>query len=364
MKVSVLLCTARDDYSLVDLPQVHLFEPTVRSLQAQAFRDFELVVVDGLQDQRRSILRNAGFPVKHVPPKYSPYSQRGMWAVCNAVNTGLAHAKGELIVKVDDASEFDPDYLQRIWNWHTTGLFPLTLIRYLRGGGIARYDDAARRYYCARMRESRAEGDEEAMKGKQKALDTIYPEGSAIEDTRLRYMKERFVVAPWNWVYGYVAAPLKVFLELNGYDEAFDGKKSLEDVDLGIRAHNAGYGDKFILEKGLWARENLHTGTSERVVWDKGKPVVCNYAILKLHEAQGTVRANTRRFTSKDLKRLMKESQTSPCSHSKGSDYDLGEGFRYWSENIPVFDLKALQEECSSSLGLLTDSEKVVGAAI
>ncbi|MDG6925597.1 MAG: glycosyltransferase [Nitrososphaerota archaeon] len=345
MKVSVVLCTARDDHCLVDLPDVHLFTPTVVSLQKQTFRDFELIVVDALQSQREGFFRNVGFPVKHIPPKASPFASNGMWAVCNAMNTALLHAEGELIVKVDDASQFAPGYLQRIWNWYSIGLFPLSLVRYRRGGATVRFDDSARSYYLSQMGNAAEAEYGNLAKEKLDTLETLYGKGNAIDDSRLPYMKESFAVAPWNWVYGYVAAPLELFLDLNGYDEAFDGKKSLEDVDLGLRAYNMGHKDSFILEKGLWAEENFHSLVSERVVWSRARPAMCNYAILRLHENQKVTRANTRRFTSQELSFLKKESQKTPCSHSGGADYDLGEAFRFWAENVPVFDLKTMRRE-------------------
>lgn len=342
VRISVVLCTARDDYSLVDLPDVHLFEPTVKSLQKQRFRDFELIVVDGLYHERRGFFKNVGFSVKHLPPKYSPYLERGYWSVCNFFNTGLIHAEGELVVRIDDASEFDENYLQKIWEWYERGLWALSLVVYYRGGKIARYDDLYRQYYIEMYR-AYGEMDVDSYEGLEKKLailDKMFKKGEAIKDSRLPLMEDDVIIAPWSWVYGYVAAPLKVFLEVNGYDEAFDMKKSLEDPDLGLRIELAGYRSRFVLDKSLWVIENLHGPPSEKVIWNRGKPPACNYAILRLHQVKGIWRVNERRFTEEELRFIREETVREPCSHHNGAEYDLDEGFRFWAENIPVFDLR------------------------
>lgn len=342
-RMSIILTTVRDDFSLVDLPHVHIFQPTVESLQKQTFKDFELIVVDGLQRERDGYFQDVGFAVRHVLPKPSPYAKRGQWAVCNSFNTGLLHARGELVVRLDDACQFDAKYLERLWCWHTLGYFPLSLTLYHKGGRIARYDGAARNHF---MEQAAARGETpDDIARKIEHTDALYRKHQAIEDTRLSAMTGDIQIAPWNWVYGYVALPLKILLAVNGYDEAFDGKKSLEDVDLALRVSSLGYPNKFVLDKGLRVVENFHRDASSRVMWDTERPAACNYAILKLHERQRTVEANRRRFTPEELRQIAEETRQAPCSHCGGSDYALDEGFSWWADRVPTFDLVEMRRQ-------------------
>lgn len=342
-KISVILASARDDFSLIDLPTTHLFQPTVESLQKQIFRDWELVVVDGLHSQRKGFFDGVGFPVKHLPPKNSPYLEKGYWAICDFLNTAVIHAEGELIVKIDDACEFSEDYLQRIWDWHTVGAYPLSLVNYYRGGEVARYDELTRQYLetIARTGSPLLEGDPTR---RMEILDRMYKAGQAIEDSRLKLMKSEVVKAPWTWAYGYVAVPLDVILDLNGWDESFDQSKSLDDVDFGLRVSLSGR-ERFVIDNMLWAVENFHGPVSEKVVWNRGRPAKCNHSIMRLHQKSRIFRVNTREFTQEELEFIRKETRRAPCSHVRGADYGTNETFDWWASQVPEFDLKKMREE-------------------
>jgi len=151
--ISCILCTAREDYPILGLPKVHVFEPTIRSLIKQSFKDFELIIVDALYDKRSNHdFSKLPFPVKHVPPhpNHSFWLKRGLWNVAGMLNTALLHAlwnvagmlntallhaEGDLIVRLDDCCEIpDPDYLKKFWEYYESGLFALAMhVRYHAG---------------------------------------------------------------------------------------------------------------------------------------------------------------------------------------------------------------------------------------
>lgn len=353
VKLSIILATAREDFSMINLPQTHLFHPTISSLQKQTFRDFEFILIDGLFEQRRDyfIENPTDFPVIHIPPKPSPYLARGQWSVCDFLNTGLIVASGKYVLRLDDTDEFDADFLQNNINYLDVGYFPLTMEIYYRGGKTASYDALTRKYYAEQATSQGQMLLEGSVERKLAVMDKLYAEGAAIQDSRFGIMGESYVMAAsWEQVYGNMAIPLEIMLQVNGYDEAFDGKKSLEDPDLGLRVVNLMGKSKFILDKRLTVIEHFHGSASPHVIWNPSKPACCNYAILKLHERNHTIRGNERKFTEGELQEIKTETVKSPCSHVEGRDYDTDDGFQFWSQNIPIFDLREFRYGISGSV--------------
>lgn len=325
-KISIVLPTARESHPLFDLPNDHIFDRTLESLRSQTFKDFELIVVDALIDEERTNRTKAyagSFPIVHIPPKANPWHERGLWAVASQFNTGLRYARGPLVVTIGDCSELPPHLLQRFWDLYEEGFLSQAIIRYYRGGQPLIGADA-KPVLDSRTDQVIAAGE----------LDASLP----------------------NWWYGYGAAPLEAYLTVNGFDEAFDGTKSLEDCDLGSRFAMAGY-TKLRLAHDLWAIEHAHGPISPRicrpytfrdpppsgnVIVQPGsaKAMKCNYAIYRYNQTTHRVRANTGPLPKDALDFIRTMSRSSECSHVNGEDYDLGEGFDWWAANVPSFDLR------------------------
>lgn len=338
MKISVIMPTARDSFGSAHYKssETHLFEPTVNSLQRQNFKDFEFIVCDLLHPYRKDYFenKNLDFPVKHVPVKPNPWKKKGLWQVCAQLNTCLTFAEGELIVRIDDCCEFNPDYLEKIWSWYRRGKWSLSLfIRYLKGKPCARQDYIKLLPHGGKTPED--------MKRTKEAVLKFFNKGDTIKDTRFKFVEEGsgIYAAPPGWVYGYFSAPLEALLRVNGFDERFDGSKSLEDCDIGIRLGMAGYKAKFILVKNLVVIEHEHGSCSRKVLFGKGKPPKCNHALMLLNQKNNWWRANIHRLSEEQLNFVKEESSRKPCSHVSGRDYDFGDVFTYWSTHQPIFDL-------------------------
>jgi len=342
MDISVIMPTARQDYSITGQPEVHFLAPTIKSLSDQTFKDFEFILVDALHGQIEPYdFSKLSFPIKYVPvhPNHRFWLDRKRWSVCASLNTGIIHAEGELIVRIDDCSEFDPDFLQRFWDGYQSGYFPLAMhIRYL-GGKPAKFNtEYSKEGYEATHSESFEKGE------KLKILKRLYGEEGLIRDTRYRVVKARGgrMIAQNNWYYGYSSASLEALLKINGYDELFDGDKSLEDTDAGSRLTMAGYEGKFLLDVEHQVIEHEHTPIQKSLVTGGTKPIKCNYAIYLLNKRKRRWKANSDNLTDDDLKFIVEESLKPPCSPRPDyyEDDCKGDLFKLWVSNQPKFDLR------------------------
>jgi len=341
--ISCILVTARESYPIIGLPDVHVFEPTFRSLERQSFRDFELIVVDALYPKRKEWVEKHewSFPVKYVPPhsNHRFWLDRGLWNVSGMLNTALLYAEGDLIVRLDDCCEIpDKDYLGKFWEYYESGLFAMAMhVRYLKGKPARVDENYLREGYEARYAVMPKE--DRAM-----LLKRLYGEQGIVRDTRWPTVeKHGRMIAPPEWGYGYTSYSLDAILRVNGYNELFDGCKGQEDQDLTIRMHMAGYKDMFILDKDLWVIEHEHYPC---VV--KSPPAFkCNYALIQYERAKGLYRANDWILTRENCD-WIRENICSTCPNLrrcvnetlKGAFYVDNELFNLWLNHQSIFDLR------------------------
>lgn len=231
-KISVLLCTVRDEQGAYTAhPEWGCVEKVLRDLDKQTFRDFEVVIVDGVTSRcPKRTQYNLGFNgtpgprVKHLPPtQRSPWVRGKHVAICAYRNTGIAAATGELIVNLDDCCELPPEFLRAFWHcWsnHRT---------------------------CLAMR---------------------WPENG---DTRAQG-----VVTQPGMVYGFGSYPLRAALQLNGYNEAFDGGQGLEDGEWSTRLFR--HGVRMMLAAIPGFRLHDQSGHSTEAIGTRPIVKCCNQA--------------------------------------------------------------------------------------
>ena len=228
MNVSVVLTTAR--WGGLDV----LFH----SMQQQLMSDFEVILVDEFWEQRHvwasRYFSEARFAFVHVPPrrKCSYYD--------NALgfNTGIALAKGELVVFLVDYTWVPPEYLQTHWDFYKANpgwslscyldRYPLPAQKMRRG----LEDDCLLTAFEIEFTADAAEGffsTNEPIYRERRGLVGIPKEGGLVE-------------MPGDVVYLLgESVPLAVLRELNGLDERYDGGYGSNDVDLGTRANHIGW---------------------------------------------------------------------------------------------------------------------------
>lgn len=259
VSVSVVMITVRPDHPYVGKPDWFIFDPLLKSLEAQTCRDFELIVVDHLLQSRPDSLKGShGFPVRHIRPKTSIWDELRYPALSNAYNTGLMAAEGELVCIIGDCCELCPDYVRICWDRYKKGELANAIVKF-----------------------TYQRNDPKRMWG---PLDAEH-------------------------AYGYQCYSRDVLRATNGFDEMFDGAKGHEDTELGVRMGRAGF--RMSIPMNLYAVEHEHVPpydtnrkpcvpgapyTDQRVNYLNGMEAKDNGLFLQTCKLLTRVRANDGKF--------------------------------------------------------------------
>ncbi len=316
MKISLVMATARASYP-VEKKGPHIFEIILKSLESQTFTDFEFIIVDSLYNKRKDFFQHKhySFPVKHIEPRPNIWLSKGMWALCSARNQGIIHSDGELVVFIDDVFGFGPDWLELYWNYYEKdGLFAQALADFYTPEG-----------------EKLIRGGEWVRDSRWKFVD----EGSAY----LMKYGDAYIHNVGSWFYGAGAsASMEMLLRVNGFDENFDGTKSLEDCDLGNRL--AMLGCQFVFDKRLKINGYPHD-REIRISETKNYEDLnfkSNYSLYQVNRDRPRIIVNKDLLTEEEIKFVREDS-------AKWSVTIIDELFELWVDNQPIFDLWDLKEE-------------------
>lgn len=345
-KVSVLIYTARGDYPFVN-PDWHCFDPVVKTLAAQTMMDFELVLVDMHWESRSDYFKKnpQPFPVKHVPSSPNFWQMRERTGLCAQINRGFAWADGELIWTGGENNLFPPTHIERAWGIHRGGTIPVAWY------AICGQETGEPHRDCP------AEFDLLGYTHRH-VQDMDHRAKRFVEDPTLR-------ISPCHHqnYFGYSSVPTDTAVELNGYDELFDGQWGLFDCDFGSRLNLAGKQmtlahDLFVVEPPVAPGPYVGIGHQEAFK--------CHYAIY-LHN-----RATRRKVNAPlapgyvdDVKKIACYGECSIKDRCRAGALDgdlkdrdrVGESLYYpfcegknkqmaedWFSNPPVRDLRAERE--------------------
>jgi len=262
--VSVNMCTIRP------VPRWRLM---LDSMEQQTFKDFEYIVVDGLYDKRKDemqkLFRDYSFPIVYLKDKPWFHSEEEKLGtrpgLSSARNTGVIHARGELMAWHDDNTWLPPDWLSRhvqAFNLGFDGTAGLAHGTYTPGS-LEKY--LAERYPSYVFEKKKIEGD---RCGSCQTLDQPCTHMEELGDVKL--MKdyrgdydgnqfaivdkstgkiiETYNVLPLGWLYGSnMSIRTEYLLKINGFPEEFCGQMGSEDCFTTVCLQRAGA--KLLLDK-------------------------------------------------------------------------------------------------------------------
>ena len=291
IKISVVCTTFRPGY--IDI--------IAQSFATQTFSqdEWELILVDDFCEVRhKAVLEYLAGKIKnfkHIPPREKKEYSAG----CMTVNTGIAHCRGELVYFSNNYLYPMPRCLERHWEIYTK-YGPKVIIHGPLIDGIVASGRSVWRGMPAQPQEM-IEGNRMvtilsfcppipwSLKG---GFDQMVPENfisvfkepfippqflSLLPDWRLGATLGQFIdtdlyengsIHPWSWWWAgrNTSAPLEMLLEVNGFDESFDGGAGGGDGNIGYRLMHLGGGD-------VWREDAVErTARTSRYLVDAQEP--------------------------------------------------------------------------------------------
>jgi hypothetical protein len=263
--LSVIYISCRDERPFANHPEWNQWEVLGRSLKAQTYRDWELVAVTPHIGHAATTFSGYVGGGTITPPRDTPWRRARTFCAASAINTGLIYARGDFCVVLGDCCEFEPDLLERISQYVARGLGTAIMVAGklvdMRVGWFAEHQSGG----VVHM----------ARHGGQP-----FPQGL-------------------------IAFPLEAALEVNGYDEHFDGGRGLEDVDFSLRLQQAGV--SFVMDERCVVKMHPHLWAVDPAIIDEKEQVVrcCNPTWALARERRSPV-ANVVPYTQEQINRVLR----------------------------------------------------------
>jgi len=277
-RISVLVYTARNDRPFLDREDLHCFDLVAATLAQQTFTDFELVLIDALWEKRGDWFKEHPQPyrVKHIPASPNFWHKMGRTGIVAQLNRGIAWCDGELIFVGAESCIWPAHFMHLAWELYERGQI-----------GVAWYPVLS------------PTPVEHHSWHPVVPLDTMGYRGENVLDCDHR--AQRFVDNPslvttpchHQHYFAYAALPTELALELNGFDEAFDGDLHLLDVDMGSRIELSGRGGAMVMHRDLWCAEPKVDAQWKSGI-TRGRLIKCGYALWWFNRLQHRVVANTK----------------------------------------------------------------------
>lgn len=265
-KISVLVIIYRPGY----------IDSMTEALRNQTFKDFEWILVDDLWEQRKEIIKEyvgGSLNLKHIPPReIKPYA-----TTCLAGNTGFIHAEGKLIYIMPDYIYPHPRVLERHWEIYSkygpkvtisgplidaivasgrsvwAGASPMTVEIKNDEGEIVTYPEYTPPISFPLKDNFEEPTPENLISIFKEPFKPTWPE-TVLPDWRLGHISKVSIEKNLcendnpDWFWGRNdSAPLEALLDINGLDEAFDGRRGGADADLGARLMK--YGCRLLVDR-------------------------------------------------------------------------------------------------------------------
>jgi len=220
--------------------------------------EWELILVDGYWVERKHLLTNLPFNVKHI----KEHKQIPIYSNSTGFNSGLLLAEGELVTFLIDYCWIYPGYLEAHWNWYQK----------YKTHSMSGYMD---RYTPPRLADDSKNFNYNRMWAVFKDEFTADYADIFFANTPHEYCERKggqrglelapgVYEMPGQLVYMIGdSIPYSVIKELNGWDELYNGGYGCNDIDIGVRANMLGW--KFGLNPASIIQK-LGTPTSSQVL--------------------------------------------------------------------------------------------------
>lgn len=206
-KVSVVMPTAR--YGGLDVLE--------HSLRHQTFTDFEVLVVDELH--RKEIIEQLGWIYVEPPPK-----KPGMWWNLDAsLNKMIRQTKGDLIVQINDYVYAPPDGLQKFVDRHNQE--PKAFVSGVSDQFLSPIPDDPKGLYSVWNEWPGIPSGEKVFSDPRKASNYT----------------GFYLTIPLLWEGNWGMYPRQAWVDVGGYDEAFDQGWGADNSEFTERATLNGY---------------------------------------------------------------------------------------------------------------------------
>jgi len=254
-------------------------------------------------------------------------------------------ADSELICTFGDCCEPIPEYLERMWVWYQKGFWAMGLVIYKKDNKLFLKDDL----------HTLDDNDCSMIKSMNELIKRKWDSSDVIRDSRWVFVENTHgLFIPQGFhsgqcFHGYASISLEALLKLNGFDENFDGDKALGDCDCGIRAINAGYKEKVLLDRDLWIFENTHENIPKSILTYDGPAIRSNYGLMMFNNKFKRTRANSYILSDSEIDWIVKYSQQKE-TWAKTLDQTQNPHFQWWRKHQPIFDLAELRKQVQENL--------------
>lgn len=283
-RISVVITTSRGAFPFAGRPELDCLEPVARTLAEQTFRDFELILIDSHWKARPDwfLAHPQPYPVIHAPAAPNHWHEVERSGACAQINRGLAWATGELVWLGSENCLYPPHFLALAWDIYQTGMLP-----------------SAWHVRCVAERLEQPAPCPATFRLLDYTEQHVRP--GDVDHRALPFISspslQHYHVDHANF-FNHSGVPHDLWIELNGYDEAFDGDLTLSDCDVGSRLDLLGHGSKLRMHRDLYVVKNGGGGGYKGNVGIK-----CNYALYLRNRTLKLARA-TQELDEGDLRYL------------------------------------------------------------
>jgi len=376
-KLSIIISTVRNSDAFYSSdPKKHIFEDLFESIECQSdyHELIEVIIVDGVYEYRNlkeelDSIKKWSFDYKIVYPNDTFWKRKKLFHLNSSFNKAFLESSGEFLFFASDCVHFPLDFFKKYFYYLNMGYCPHSfffftydkklIVResYINDENFKNFNCNFRKienYTCHNNKNDVDYGYTVDLTYEDlysnnflnytRISDPFIMDGRIdnliIKDQNI-YKKlpdniEIMSVYP-SWYFGNMSISRDDYINLNGYDENFDGFKGLNDCEIGVRYYRyknftCPKDNNHILAYDLYAYENLQKSYNNDVVFMRDSFIDSNALFMYIYEELKIIQANNYKISKESFDRLF----------IKTDDPFNIECQDYYKNNRPNFLLKEL----------------------